>query len=281
MKRFVPIVIGFILWSGSLQAARLRYDSTSVNQAAEARLSASFTKHFKRGVTLGFAEEVRLQIFRQESKRATGTSQTAYVIQPEPEYLRRAYTTVSLGYKPVEYIGFNAAYTLMLYGNKGWTDYREFLRHRAAVAVTGQYKYLGWKFALRERLDMNFRTDSVNPDEKSWMDLRLRHRIHVSYDLPHEPWKIFLNVELINTLNCPTAYLNKVTGKDYGQYLSDIRTQIGFTRRIDRRSSLTLSYRLHYGIERDVDITHGAGHIKLWNEQTFTHILSIQYELDW
>ncbi len=280
MKRFLLLTILFCCGL-TTYAAKLKYDSTAVSQTFETRISADFTKHFRQKITLGFSEEIRLQFFNQVAKSATGSSATAYTLNETPDYFRRSYTTLSLGYKPIDYLGINAAYTLRLLGNKDWNDPKEFIRHRATLALTGHIQANQWKFSLRERLDINCRMDSVNTDEKAPVDLRLRHRLHASYDIMGKPIRLFLNFELINTLNAPTDYLNAVTGKDYGQYLSDIRTELGVRWRLDKRNTLAFSYRFNYSNERDIDISKSAKNIRLWQEKGYGHIFAINYEFDW
>lgn len=281
MKRFLFVTLG--LACAMVLSARnsLKYDSTAVGKSFEMRMGAAFTKHFKHNISLGIEEEVRLQLYETTDYYLTDDSKIVYSLTPTPDYFRRSYTTVTLDYKPIPYFGISAGYTLKLLGDKGWSDPNEYIRHRGTIALTGQYKYHNWKFSLRERLDINGRTDSVNTLEKRKVDLRLRHRLQVAYTFNQAPLKVFLNVELINTLNRPLDYLNEVTGDNYKQYLSDVRTQLGLRWRIDKKNALLFSYKFYYGNELDIDITKKAQNLKLWHDISYTHIFCINYELDW
>ena len=242
------------------------FDSTRVVHSAEIRAGASFTKHFDHHINLSLEEEIRSQVYNSYDN---------------PSYFHRSYTSVELSYKPVSYFSMRAGYTLRLLGNHGWDDPKEFMRHRGTIALTGHYKTRDWTFSLRERLDMDGRMDSVNTNEKSRVDVRLRHRLYAAYSIPSKPLKVFGTVELINTLNQPFEYVNKRLGTSYGQYLSDARIRLGIRWKIDKSNAVNFSYRFAYSKDYDVNITKKKGYVELYRQTGFEHLIGINYEFDW
>lgn len=263
MKQYL-LLVAFALVSGALWADN--FDSTRVVNTAEIRAGATFTKYFDHHINLALEEEIRSQVYN--------SYQT-------PAYFNRSYTSVSLSYKPITYLSMHTGYTLRLLGNHGWTDPKEFMRHRGTFALTGHYKTRDWSFSLRERLDLDGRMDSVNTNEKNVLDLRLRHRFYASYSIPGRPLKVFGAVELINTLNQPFAYVNKQLSTSYGQYLSDARLQVGVKWRLDKTNALNFSYRFAYTKDYDINITKKKGYVELYRETGFEHVIGVNYEFDW
>lgn len=273
-------------------------DNTATN-AAELRIEANFTKHFKmhdQGINLYFGEAIFSRLYEQTDGQS---------IAP---YFRRSYTTVGLSYAPLPYLRIGADYTLKVYGNKFTASdgtanaANEFLRHRASFYVTGQYTVDNWKFSLREKLDANIRTDSVNLHEKPQTELILRHRLQAQYSVPGKPLKAYASVELWNTLNQPVKYLNTYAVKNaylkdgssnpyygqtnpFGQYINEVRAQAGLRWRIDKRNTLSLAYRFTYGYSRDINITKPgktwANYIELTNAKSYGHFILVTYDLDW
>ncbi len=297
MRKLLPILLTFLPLFASAQA--LSSEDNTTTHYAELRVQANFTKHFKlrdQGINLYFAEEIFSRPFESTY------SQLDAATTRNPQYFRRSYTTVGLSYAPIPYLRLGAQYTLKIYGNKFTTTdgttiianpANEFLRHRATFFVTGSYTYEDWKFSLRERLDANFRTDSVNLHEKPQTELYLRHKLQAQYTIPGKPLKVYTYVELWNTLNQPTKYLNTsagvdkngaataYAGKTFGQYLSQIRAQIGVSWRVDKMNSLGLAYRYTYGYSRDINITRNKANIELTNAHSHGHYLVLTYDLDW
>ena len=235
-------------------------------QFAELRARLDFTKQFKYGLSLNINERISSRLYE------TG----------KDAYFRHSYTTIALGYEPIEFVKLETGYTLRLLGDKGWNDPNEFLRHRAFLSVTAKYKYLNWRFSLRERVDMNCRTDSVNRYEKNPIALELRHRVHVGYYIPGKPVQVYGNVEVINTLNRPTEYLNYyISSEKFSQYVCDARLQLGVRWRLDKRNTLSLSYRFDYNYDRDLNITKNKGKIELTRTHSFGHVIILGYDLNW
>ena len=298
MRKLLPI----LLCLAATQLATAQYlkseDNTSTN-AAELRVEANFTKHFKvqgQGLNLYLSEAVFSRLY--ESTYSQLENKTSNV----SPYFRRSYTTVGLSYAPIDYLRIGADYTLKVYGNKLTTTKNgvttanpadEFLRHRASIYLTGQYSMDNWKFSLREKLDANIRTDSVNLHEKPQTELLLRHRLMAQYSFPGKPLKAYASVELWNTLNQPVKYLNTYAGKDkdgnatayagkqFGQYVSEVRAQAGLRWRLDKMNTLSLAYRFTYGYSRDINITKGKSLIELTNAKSYGHYLILIYDLDW
>jgi len=248
------------------RAQELKSETTTNTHAFEMRAGAEFTKHFNRPkLSLGISEEIRARLFETNAT----------------PYFSRSYTTVQLTWHPIDYLKLETGYTLRLLGNKGWTDPNEFFRHRALFALVGQLRLGQWKLSLRERLDIDIRTDSVNLNEKNATDLKLRHRLQVDYTLRSKPLKLFASCELKNTLIAPTEYLNTVAGTSYAQYISNVRAKFGVRWRVTKRSAMDFVYRFDYGYNRDINITKSKQNIKLTHEHEYTHILSILYNFDW
>ena len=245
---------------------KVKQDTTLTTQFAELRIRADFTKEFRYGLSLNINERISSRLYE------TG----------KDAYFRHSYTTIALGYEPIQYFKLETGYTLRLLGDKGWSDPNEFIRHRAFFSLMGKYKYGNWRFSLRERLDINCRTDSVNRYEKNPIALELRHRMHIGYHIPGKPVQVYGNVELINTLNRPTQYLNYyISSEQFGQYLCDARLQVGVRWRLDRRNTLSLSYRFDYNYDRDLNITKNKGNIELTRTHSFGHVIILGYDLNW
>lgn len=280
------------------QAQALVSDDQATTHFTEIRVEANFTKHFRirgqQSVHLYAGEAIFSRPFESTySKLDDATTLT-------PQYFRRSYTTVGVSYAPVPYVRIGAEYTLKIMGNKfvnakteAANPATEFIKHRATFFVTGTYIYDEWKFSLRERLDANIRMDSVNLHEKPKAELTLRHKLQAQYSVPGKPLKAYGYVELWNTLNQPVKYLNTYagtnkdgtvsaySGKTFGQYLSQVRVQIGVDWRLDKKSTLGFAYRYGYEYSRDLNITHNKGYIELTNAKSHGHYLVITYDLDW
>ena len=294
MRKLLPILL--CLAVAPLYAQGLKSEDETTTNAAELRVEANFTKHFKvreQGINLYLSEAVFSRLYEQTYSQLENTTDKA------SPYFRRSYTTVGLSYAPIDYLRIGADYTLKVYGDKFTADdgtvnpANEYLRHRASVYLTGQYTIDEWKFSLREKLDANIRTDSVNTHEKPQTELILRHRLMAQYTVPGKPLKAYASVELWNTLNQPVKYLNTYAGKDkdgnatayagktFGQYLSEVRAQAGLRWRLDKMNTLGIAYRFTYGYSRDINITKSKSLIELTNAKSYGHYILVTYDLDW
>lgn len=263
-KPLIYIVLGaFLALPTALRAQEIVSTETTREQVAEMRVNAGYYQSFNYGLGLSLEEEVRACL--------GGTSPAAF---------SRSYTTVAFDYEPIPYLNLEAGYTLKIYGNTGWSDPREYIRHRAFLNLTGQVKINRWKLSLRERLLADCRTDSVNPNEKNAVDLSMRHRLQATYSMSSKPLEFHIGIEFANTLNAPTEYLNACSTTHYGQYLSRIRPEAGVRWRIDKRNSLALSYRFDYGYKRDLNIEQESGNVELTNACHYNHLIILSYRFN-
>lgn len=220
-------------------------DTTSI-QTPELHVIASFVKSFNHGIKLTLEEELR----------------------SAPSH--RSHTTISVGYTPIEYLSLSAGYVLKLYGNQGWSDINKFLRHRVNIDATGQVTLGQWKLSLRERLMLDARADEIDLREKNRVDYILRSRLQASYSIPNQPLSIVAKMELFNTLNA----------KYFGQYINEMRPEIGIQWKINKKNTLNASYRYNYVYSRDIDILDNEG-IHLTHTYTHKHIILLTYKFDW
>ena len=260
-------VIGVLLLC-SISTFAWTYDSEDATTAnvAQLRFGATFTKKWNNGLRLGVREDLWFDVYNSE-------------VGP---YFRKSYTTLDFGYKPIEYVKLDLGYTLKLLGpDSTWSDTKkadtkEWIRHRVFFSVTGSYSFDYAKIYLRERVQLDMRTDSVNLLEQNQYDWCLRSRIGSEFIIPGKPVKPYLWLELINTLNAP-----EYQQKNGHQFISSVRTQAGVKWRVSRLSSLDFFYRFTYGYDRDINITKKKGYIELTEEKTYMHTIGVIYNLDW
>ncbi len=244
------------------------YDSETETEmhAAQLRFGAEFNKKWRNGLQLGVSEDLRFDLYNS-------------AVEP---HFRKSYTTLEFGYKPIDYLKLDVGYTLHIIGaDTTWSaskkaDPNEWIRHRLFFSATGSYTFQYAKIFLRERVQLDMRTDSVNLLEKNKYNVLLRSKIGTEFIVPGKPVKPYLWLELINTLNAP-----EYQQKDGRQFISDIRTQAGVKWRITRLSSLDFFYRFSYGYNRDINITKNKGRIELTEAKGFIHSIGIYYNLDW
>lgn len=229
----------------------------------ETHLFATFVKSFKHGLSLTIEEEIR----------------------SAPSH--RAHTTVGLTYAPIQYVNIYAAYTLKLYGDQGWSNVDKYLRHRANLLVTGQVKLGQWNLSLREGVMLDARCDEVDQREKNQVDFTLRSRLQAVYSIPETPLGIVGKFEILNTLNAPVSYLNETIEfrgngeKEYGQYISELRPEVGLQWKIYKQHSLTLTYRYNYLYDRGISIDDNTGDVTLTNKYTTKHLMLLAYKFGW
>ena len=259
MKRFLSIL--FLIFPLVVSAQTIVSESTSHTQTPEAHLFATFVKSFKHGLSLTLEEEIR----------------------SAPTH--RSHTTIALGYQPIEYFNLYAGYTVKLYGNQGWTDPNKFIRHRANVLLTGQVKLGQWNLSVREGVMLDARADKIDTREKNVVDFTLRSRLQAVYSIPKTPLGIVAKFELLNTLNAPVKYINTImqdeaSFQDYGQYISELRPELGLQWKINKKHSLTLAYRYNYIYGRDINILE-SGDVELSHNYTAKHLILLSYKLGW
>ncbi len=257
-------------------------------QVAELRTRIEYDKTWENKYTLKIDEEVRTILGgRSELSEACYESGRRTMGTPLEEgrvaaYFERSYTTLTFTYQPTGYVTMSAGYTFKLYGDRGWSDPKKFIRHRFFAFVIPQLRVGDWKLSLRERLDLDYRADSLDHDEKKNAELSLRSRLRVDYTMPHKPLRFYVMTEFHNTLNVPTDYLNRYatnrTVGHYGQYLSYILPEAGMRWQISDHNYLYVYYRFAYSYSRDVQIDRTVSEVELQHNVTYKHIVGLTYQ---
>jgi hypothetical protein len=237
----------------------------------EAHIFATFVKSFDHGLSLTIEEEIR----------------------SAPSH--RSHTTLGLGYSPIEYLHIYTAYTVKVYGDQGWKDPNKYIRHRANILLTGQVKLGQWNLSLREGVMLDARADEIDKREKNAVDATLRSRLQVVYAIPETPLSIVGKFEILSTLNAPVDYINSLSpisngseyiayseasANKYGQYISELRPELGLQWKIDKKNSLTLAYRYNYIRSRDINVLD-SGDAEITNKYTAKHLILLSYKLGW
>lgn len=241
MKRFLSILLLFLPLLVSSQ--EIESEATQSSRFAEAHIIASYVQSFDHGLSLTLEEEIR----------------------SAPTH--RSHTTIGLGYNPIQYLSLSAAYVLKLYGDQGWADVNKFLRHRVNLDVTGQVSLGQWKLSLRERLMMDARADEIDLREKNRVDYVLRSRLQAAYAIPNQPLSIVGKMEVFNTLNA----------KYFGQYINELRPEIGLQWKVNKHHTLSLAYRYNYIYSRSIDMLN-SGKVALEHEYKHKHVILLTYK---
>ena len=272
LRESILILMAFVPAFIFAQAAIIEKDTSIVTP--EAHFFATFVKSFDHGISLTFEEEIR----------------------SAPSH--RSHTTVGLTYAPIQYVNIYAAYTLKLYGNQGWTDPNKYLQHRANLLITGQVKLGQWNLSLREGVMLDGRTGQVDTRVKNQVDFTLRSRLQAVYSIPETPLGIVGKFEILNTLNAPVDYVNEairreakgtealplqgeLKGASYGQYISELRPELGLQWKINKQNSLTLTYRYNYLYDRGISIDDITENITITNKYTTKHLILLAYKFGW
>ena len=265
-KSFIIGLCSLLLIPCSLHAWSYDSETATEMHAAQLQFGAEFNKKWRNGLRLGISEDLRFDLYNS----AVGP------------HFRKSYTTLEFGYKPIDYVKLDVGYTLRILGaDSTWSatkkaDPNEWIRHRVFFSVTGSYTFDYAKVYLRERVQLDMRTDSVNLLEKNKYNVLLRSKIGAEALIPGKPVKPYLWLELINTLNAP-----EYQQKNGRQFITDVRVQAGVKWRLTRLSSLDFFYRFSYGYDRDINITKKKGYIELTEEKQYMHSIGITYNLDW
>ena len=259
MNRLLPILL--LCFPVLVSAQKIVSETDTHSDTLEAHIFATFVKSFKYGLSLTIEEEIR----------------------SAPSH--RAHTTVGLGYTPIENLHIYAAYTTMIYGlegaKEGWSDPNKFIRHRVNVLLTGQWKLGQWNLAWREGVMMDARTDEVDRRVKNNVDFTLRSRIQAVYSIPKTPLGIVGKLEILSTLNAPVDYINELSRKEYGDYISEWRPELGLQWKIDKQNTLGLSYRFNYLYARDIKVDEHTGDASITNKYTSKHLILLTYKFGW
>ena len=241
MKQFLSILLLFLPLL--VFAQEIESEATQSSRFAEAHIIASYVQSFDYGLSLTLEEEIR----------------------SAPTH--RSHTTIGLGYNPIQYLSLSAAYVLKLYGDQGWADVNKFLRHRVNLDVTGQVSLGQWKLSLRERLMMDARADEIDLREKNRVDYVLRSRLQAAYAIPNQPLSIVGKMEVFNTLNA----------KYFGQYINELRPEIGLQWKVNKHHTLGLAYRYNYIYSRSIDMLN-SGKVALEHEYKHKHVILLTYK---
>lgn len=245
-----------IIMPGLMNGQSIISTDTTHTQTPEVHLFATFVKSFDNNLSITFEEEIR----------------------SAPSH--RSHTTLGLGYAPIPYLNIYAGYTLKLYGNQGWSDPTKYLQHRANFLLTGQVKLGQWALSLREGVMLDGRMGEVDTRCKNVVDFTLRSRLQAVYSIPQTPIGIVAKMEMLNTLNAPVEYLNEVSGEQYGQYISELRPELGIQWKVNKQHSLTLAYRYNYLYDRSISIEE-TGDIALTHKYTTKHLIMLSYKFGW
>ena len=258
-------------------AAGYSAQGATTDNVLQLRTGAQLSKKWHNGLKLSFSEELRFDLY----DHLTGENAKGEIFDTTSAAFSKSYTTLTLGYTPIEYVKFDLGYTLRILGRKNSSNANEFIRHRAFVSVTGSYRFPLAKIYLRERFLCDIRTDSVNLEEKNRFNWLMRSRIGADFTIPGKPVKPYIWGELENTLNVPVYQQ-----RNGQQFISHVRAQIGVKWRLSMLSSLDFYYRFQYGYNRNVNINNGyyegkSLKLRLDEETTFLHAIGVVYNVDW
>jgi hypothetical protein len=258
-------IIAVLVFLPSLLFAQTIVSNTNTHYTTpEAHLFATFVKSFKHGLSLTLEEEIR----------------------SAPTH--RSHTTIAIGYAPIQYFNIYAGYTVKVYGDQGWSDPNKYIRHRANILLTGQVKLGQWNLSLREGVMLDARADEIDKREKNAVDFTLRSRLQAVYAIPQTPLSIVGKFEILSTLNAPVDYINSlahapdinISTNKYGQYISELRPELGLQWKIDKKNTLSLAYRYNYIRSRDINILD-SGDAELTNKYTVKHLILLSYKIGW
>ena len=158
---------------------------------------------------------------------------------------------------------------------KGWAT-----RHRTNIDVTGMYRIGRVKLSLRERLRVQFRTDSINKYEKTNPTLSLRSRLKGAYDIRNSSWEPYAFVELYTMLDQPKPVENyKEFPLDGESYLGRVRLAVGTEVKLHNHHRLDIHYMVHFNRAYNARYKGGKGDLKEWSlEKMCNHVIGIDYK---
>ena len=109
------------------------------------------------------------------------------------------------------------------------------------------------------------------------------------YSIPNTPLGIVGKLEVLSTLNAPVDYINSVANRQsptansrsqYGEYISELRPELGLQWKINKQHTLGLSYRYNYLYGRDAKVQE-SGDVSITNKYTTKHLILLTYKLGW
>ncbi len=195
-------------------------------------------------------------------------------------------SSVGFGYKPWRFLKLEAQYgfvnerTSKTDNDTGikTTDWQ--IRHRLNFDVTGSVRWGRVKLSLRERLRVQFRSDSVNKYEHPDPALSLRSRLKGAVNLNNARWEPYAFVELYTTLNAPAAVSNYLKQPlKYDNYINRVRVGVGTEMKLSNSSKLDFYYMLHFNRSYDARYKGKSGDLKSWElEKKCAHVICIDYK---
>lgn len=262
MRKPFLILLLCCLQAFSMLSAQEIYTQHESSSQLSGRIGFEVEKKLPYRFTLNWEEEVRFK-----------NNLTA---------LDRINSNLSVDYDCLKYLKVGVGYTFLAiyHDGKKSTNYQKYwdLRHRINADATLSYKYMRWKFSLRERFLTTFRTDDPDLLEKANPKMQLRSRIGAEYSFFNKPVKPFATFEISNTLNAP-KYAQ-------GDYIDGLRTQAGVKWRLNLRNALHFYYRFDVNFNRDIDVDYKKDDITIkavyvTHKTQYNHILGVVYAFDW
>lgn len=284
MRKYSFLICFFLLFP-FMPCLAWDYDQESISttHSMQLRASADFTKKWQNGLSLEIAEDVRFYMVDNTILDGKSTLNG-------PSF-DKAYTSLTLGYRPIEYVKVDVGYMLKIMGDKDWSKVKKWMRHRVFFSVTGTYRYAQWSFSLRERFMSEIRMSNIDIHEATGLaennraDWHLRSKIEVAYHAMSKPLKPYIWFELANTLNANTLQQkytdNNPDNNDGHQYIKHARTAIGIVWKLNSQSSLDFYYRFDYGYEHDVDVIAKTQALILTEKTELRHAIGVAYKFDW
>ncbi len=153
------------------------------------------------------------------------------------------------------------------------------IKHRLNANVTGTLELGRFELSLRERVRLQFRSDSTNRYEKPDPFITLRSRLKVAYDIRKSHWKPYVFAELYTTLNAPGPVSDYTTDAFYrDNYINRVRLGLGARYKINNHNSLDFYYMVHFN--RDYRARYkGGGEMKEWSLlKECNHVFGIDYK---
>lgn len=228
------------------------------------RLSFSLDKKISKGFHFYLQEEVRMD-----------------------NYLRsfsRFHTTLGTSYKVNQYLKLGGGYVLINPYNSSKGSFRS-SRHRLFLNVSSGYTFGNWRISAKEQFQATYRSGDMNEYQNPRTALTLKSRIKVQYKslLRFSP---FASIELRNILNAPSIKAN-FDGTNYltpdmqttGEagwflngfnncYTNRLRFETGTEYRIDKRSSIEVSFMLDRVADHVVDANSEGTRLKSFTNET-------------
>lgn len=201
-------------------------------------------------------------------------------------------SSVGFGYKPWRFLKLEAQYGFVNERTSKTDNDTKIktidwqIRHRLNFDVTGSVRWGRVKLSLRERLRVQFRTDSVNKYEHPDPELSLRSRLKGAVKLNNARWEPYAFVELYTTLNAPAVVGNYLKQPlKYDNYINRVRLGLGTEMKLSNSSKLDFYYMVHFnrsydarykGISKDPT---NDGDLKSWElEKKCAHVICIDYK---